>query len=67
MKKVFMIWCLFGLICLFNVGCASSLRCGTDGDASYVDLINVRDVPVNGRHYAALCGFAYEVEKDGEG
>ena len=42
-------------------GCTSTLRCGTDGDSSYVDLINVREIPTHGRHYAELCGFAYEV------
>ncbi len=44
-------------------GCASSLRCGTDGDSSYVDVINVRDIPQVGRYYAELCGFNYSEEK----
>lgn len=50
------------VIILLMSGCASSLRCGVDGDMSYVDLINVRDVPTNSRNYAELCGFAYEGE-----
>lgn len=57
---------LLVIILLTMGGCASSLRCGTDGDSSYVDLINVRDIPSSGRYYAELCGFSYE-ENDDEG
>jgi len=43
-------------------GCSlSSLRCGTDGESSYVDLTNVpQDMSSNSRYYAGLCSFAYE-------
>jgi len=43
-------------------GCsATSLRCGTDGDASFVDLVNVpQDISTTSRHFADLCGFNYE-------
>jgi len=45
-------------------GCsATSLRCGTDGDASYVDLVNVpQDISSAARYYTDLCGFNYEKE-----
>ncbi len=43
-------------------GCSTTLRCGTDGDASYVDLISVRDIPTNARYFTELCGFNYQQE-----
>lgn len=57
MKKIIGIF-----IVLLLSGCASSLRCGTDGDSSYVDVVNIREIPSAGRYYAELCSFAYEVE-----
>lgn len=45
-------------------GCVGSLRCGTDGDSSYVDVINIREIPSAGRYYAELCSFAYQQEAD---
>lgn len=47
-------------------GCASSLRCGTDGDSSYVDVVNIREIPSAGRYYAELCSFAYEAPPKAE-
>lgn len=43
-------------------GCsATSLRCGTDGDRSYVDLVNVpQDLAGQARYFSELCAFAYE-------
>ena len=43
-------------------GCsATSLRCGTDGDVSYVELINVpQDLTSQTRHFRDLCGFNYD-------
>ena len=54
------------LALLMLSGCATTLRCGTDGDSSYVDLASVRDIPVNARHYRDLCGFNYAGEENGE-
>lgn len=48
------------------VGCsATTLRCGVDGETSYVDLVNVpQDISTNARNFRDLCGFAYdEVQK----
>ena len=47
-------------------GCsATTLRCGTDGESSYVDLVNVpQDISAAVREYKDLCGFTYEGEKD---
>ncbi len=40
---------------------ATSLRCGTDGESSFVDLVNLpQDMSANSRNYAQLCSFAYE-------
>lgn len=51
---------LFTLAACFALGgCASSLECGTEGDESYVSLINVKDGPTV-RNYAELCGFVYD-------
>ncbi len=43
-------------------GCSvSSLRCGTDGDSSFVDLTNIpQDISSQSRYFGELCGFAYE-------
>ena len=43
-------------------GCsATSLRCGVDGEASFVEVYNVPQAfSQNTRAYAELCGFAYE-------
>lgn len=48
-------------------GCSgTSLRCGTDGDSSYVELVNVpQDLTSAVRHYRDLCGFNYGVD-DGQ-
>ena len=44
---------------------ATTLRCGTDGESSYVDLVNVpQDISAAVREYKDLCGFTYEGEKD---
>jgi len=47
-------------------GCsATTLRCGTDGESSFVDLVNVpQDLSSQTRHFKDLCGFAYEVAED---
>ena len=55
-------WRIIGLFLCMTVffGCsATTLRCGTDGDKSYVDLINVpSDIGVRVDDYTELCGFA---------
>ena len=45
-------------------GCsASSLRCSTDSDSSFVELINIpQDIGGQSRHFKELCAFAYEGE-----
>mgnify|MGYP006902733617 CR=1 FL=1 len=54
---------LFILFCMtcFCFGCsATSLRCSTDGDSSYVELYNLpQNVSQNVRAYSELCGFVY--------
>lgn len=43
-------------------GCsATTLRCGTDGESSFVDLLNLpQDISGQARYFKELCGFAYE-------
>lgn len=45
-------------------GCsATSLRCGVDGDSSFVQLYGApQHVSQNTREFAQLCGFAYQEE-----
>ncbi len=50
------------LAAILLTGCSvSSLRCGTDGDSSFVDLTNIpQDISSQSRYFGELCGFAYE-------
>ena len=42
-------------------GCsATSLRCGTDGESSYVHLDNFDEIAISGRYYAEVCAFNYQ-------
>lgn len=50
------------LISIALSGCVSQLTCGTDGEESYVDLVNVKD-GTTVRNYAELCAFAFELEE----
>lgn len=44
---------------------ATTLRCGTDGDSSYVEVVSApQSLSANTRALAELCSFAYEGEND---
>jgi uncharacterized protein YceK len=44
---------------------ATSLRCGTDGDTSYVEVVSApQSLSQNTRALAELCAFAYEGAKE---
>lgn len=46
---------------------ATSLRCGTDGDASYVEVISApQSLSQNTRALAELCAFAYSEDGNDE-
>ena len=54
------------ILCLSGCGAisATSLRCGTDGEESYVELVSAtQNVGSNGRVIAEICSFAYEGEE----
>ena len=56
-----------GLVFILGVsGCGvNSLRCGTDGDSSFVELVNLpQDISSASRYYGELCGFAYDGPED---
>ena len=55
---------IFALLLLS--GCsATSLRCATEADSSYVELYNVpQNFSQNVRAYGELCSFAYDQEGD---
>lgn len=60
--KVIFILCLSVL-----TGCgaisATSLRCGTDGDSSYLELVSApQNISSNTRAIGEMCAFAYEGE-----
>ena len=43
---------------------ATSLRCGTDGDSSYLELSSApQNVAANTRAIGEMCAFAYEGEE----
>lgn len=64
MKRFMVIVVMIMLGCLG--GCsATSLRCGTDGESSFVDLLNVpQDISAQSRYFRELCGFAYIGDDD---
>lgn len=44
---------------------ATTMRCGTDGDSSYVEIISApQSVASNTRAMGDLCSFAYEKESE---
>lgn len=54
---------------LFLSGCgalsATSLRCGTDGESSYLELASApQNVAANTRAIGEMCAFAYEKGED---
>ena len=56
---------VFSVSLLFLSGCgafsATTLRCGVDGDASYVEIASApQSIATNTRALSELCGFAYE-------
>lgn len=45
---------------------ATTLRCGVDGDSSYVEIVSApQGIAANTRALSELCGFAYQEESDG--
>ena len=63
------------LVCLglmvFVSGCgalsATTLRCGTDGESSYVEVLSApQAISANVRALSELCAFAYEGGENGE-
>ena len=64
MKYIVTILCLSVLS-----GCgaisATTLRCGTDGDSSYLELVSApQNVAGTTRAIGEMCAFAYEGEKE---
>lgn len=55
-------------VCLFLSGCgaisATTLRCGVDGESSYLELVSApQNVSGSTRAIGEMCGFAYAQEK----
>lgn len=67
MKKITSVFCVISVLLLSGCGAlsATSLRCGTDGDTSYVEVASApQSLSQNTRALAELCAFAYEGVKD---
>ena len=59
--KIFLL--ILSAACLGGCGAisATSLRCGTDGDSSYLELTSApQNVSANTRAIGEMCAFAYE-------
>lgn len=57
----------FIILLSLSLGACSvtNLRCGTDGETSYVDLQSApQNIASNTREFVELCGFAYEQEDE---
>lgn len=64
-RKLLIFSCVTGSLLFLNACSVTTLRCGINGDDSYVDLTNVpQDLPQNVRAYSRLCGFVYEGDDD---
>ncbi len=58
------------LLTLLTIGgcSATTLRCGTSGDDSYVELVNVpQDITGQSRTFNELCGFAFQESENSDG
>ena len=56
-----------GILVLSGCAGATSLRCGVDGESSFVELMGApQHMAQNIRQFGELCGFAYEAEVPGE-
>lgn len=61
--KIFVTCAFLSIMLTISACSATSLRCGVDGDTSFVDLVNLpQDISSQSRYFAELCGFAYEAE-----
>lgn len=56
----------FAALAVVLSGCsATSLRCSTDGDSSFVELVNIpQDIGGQSRYFKELCGFSFEDERE---
>ena len=59
----------FIFVCMLISGCgafsATTLRCGTDGDSSYVEVLSApQAISANVRALSELCAFAYEADRE---
>ncbi len=57
MKKIIIV-----LLAVSLSGCsATSLRCGVDGDSTYLEMVSMpQDLGPFSRNVASMCGFAYD-------
>ena len=58
-----------GILCVLLTGCgaisATTLRCGVDGDSSYLELVSApQNVSGTTRAIGEMCAFAYEGDEN---
>ena len=59
-------FCSFLLLSGCGAFSATTLRCGTDGDSSYVEIASApQNIAASTRALGELCGFAYEGDDNG--
>ena len=59
--RIFVILCLSLVVSGCGAFSATALRCGTDGESSYVEITSApQNIANNTRAYSELCAFAYD-------
>lgn len=64
MLRIISVFVVLGLVAGCGAFSATSLRCGVDGDSSYVEIASApQSISQNTRALSELCGFAYDQER----
>ena len=67
MFRITLLILIVGILAGCGALSATSLRCGTDGDTSYVEVVSApQSLSQNTRALSELCAFAYEGDVNGE-
>lgn len=64
--RILLVIVIVGILAGCGALSATSLRCGTDGDTSYVEVVSApQSLSQNTRALSELCAFAYEGDDGG--
>ena len=65
LMRLFVCLCLVVLLSGCGAISATSLRCGTDGESSYLELVSApQNISSNTRAIGEMCAFAYEGDSE---